>query len=91
MELSMHDLSALYSILKAHKGPNVGAVITGHAVHVLNTMLQVRMAGGNNRLDLLPSIIGRLPAAVLHVVGLISSAILTGQRMPQHLDLDDSL
>ena len=30
---------ALYSILKAHRSPTVGAVITGHDVHVLKTLL----------------------------------------------------
>ena len=39
MELLIHDLSALYSILKAHEGPTVGAKISGHALHVLKTVL----------------------------------------------------
>ena len=39
MELLIHELSALYFLLKAHKGPTVGAVIPGHALHVLKTLL----------------------------------------------------
>ena len=39
MELLINDFPALYSILKAHKGPTVGAAITGHALHVLKTLL----------------------------------------------------
>lgn len=39
MELSIHELPALDSIRKAHKGPTVGAAITGHALHVLKTLL----------------------------------------------------
>ena len=39
MELLIYDLSVLYFILKALKGPNVGAGIPGHAVHVLKTVL----------------------------------------------------
>ena len=39
MGFLIHEFSALYSITKARKGPNVGAVITGHALHVLKTVL----------------------------------------------------
>ena len=39
MEFLIHDFSALYFILKAHKGPTVGAKISGHALHVLKTVL----------------------------------------------------
>ena len=42
MEFLIHEFPALYSILKAHKGPNVGAVIPGHALHVLKTVLYLR-------------------------------------------------
>ena len=35
MEFLIHEFTALYFILKAHKGPTVGAVIPGHAIHVL--------------------------------------------------------
>ena len=35
----IHELSALYFILKAPKGPTVGAAISGHALHVLKTAL----------------------------------------------------
>ena len=42
----IHDFWALYFILKAREGPTVGAVITGHAVHVLNTVLYLgRLTG----------------------------------------------
>ena len=41
MEFLIHYFSALYSILKAHKGPTVGAKISGHALHVLKTLLLV--------------------------------------------------
>ena len=33
------NLSALYAILKARKGPTVGAMNTGHALHVSKTLL----------------------------------------------------
>ena len=40
MEFVIHDeISALYFILKAQKGPTVGAKISGHALHVLKTLL----------------------------------------------------
>ena len=39
MECLIHDLSALHFILKAHNGSTVGAVIPGHAIHVLKTAL----------------------------------------------------
>lgn len=39
MELLIHEFPALYSILKAHKGPTVGAAITGHALRILKTLL----------------------------------------------------
>ena len=39
MEFLIHEFPALYSIQKAHKGPTVGAVIPGHALHVLKTLL----------------------------------------------------
>ena len=41
MELSIHESTALYSIIKAHKGPSARAAITGHALHVLKTLLYV--------------------------------------------------
>ena len=39
MEFLIHEFPSLYSILKARKGPTVGAEITGHALHVLKTLL----------------------------------------------------
>ena len=39
MECLIHELSALCFILKAQKGPSVGAEISGHALHVLNNLL----------------------------------------------------
>ena len=39
MELWIHDFSAQHVILKAHKGPTVGAEIPGHALYVSKTQL----------------------------------------------------
>ena len=44
MEFLIHELSALYFILIAQKGPTVGAVIPGHALHVLKTVLYGKAA-----------------------------------------------
>ena len=34
MELLIHEFTGLFFILKARKRPTVGAVVTGHALHV---------------------------------------------------------
>ena len=41
MEFLIHEFPALYFIPKAPKGPTVGAVIPGHALHVLKTLLYI--------------------------------------------------
>ena len=43
----IHAFSALYFTLKAHKGPTVGAVIPGHALHVLKNGLYGRASLGH--------------------------------------------
>ena len=39
MDRLIHEFAALDITSKANKGPTVGAVITGHALHVLKALL----------------------------------------------------
>ena len=50
----MHDFPALYFILNAQKCPAVGAVIPGHALHVLKTVLYAQ--GRLEQADSLPAL-----------------------------------